>query len=272
MTGIITDIQHFSLHDGDGIRSTVFLKGCNMRCRWCHNPETLKPDPEEAFYPAKCIHCGHCKTGCPTGARVTIGQVMTPEEVMEEVLRDRDYYTASGGGITVSGGEPYLQADFLTELLKLSKHRGLHTAVETNLSLPWDHIENTLGYLDRVYFDIKLMDRAVHKEWTGIPNDTILNNAEKLISSGASFTARTPLIPGVTDTDDNIRAVAAFLGKHAPGAEYELLNYNMLARSKYEPVHMTYSLPDLRPLRSDRLAGLKQIADREGVRCTVRKG
>ena len=144
--------------------------------------------------------------------------------------------------------------------------------METNLSLPWDRIEKTLGYLDRVFFDIKLMDRAGHIEWTGIPNDTILSNAEKLISSGTPFTARTPLIPGVTDADSNIRAVAAFLSKHAPGAEYELLNYNMLARSKYEPVHMTYSLPDLRPLRSDRLAGMKEIADREGVRCTVRKG
>lgn len=272
MTGIITDIQRFSLHDGDGIRTTVFLKGCNMRCRWCHNPETLKAVPEEAYYPAKCVHCGHCADGCPAGARVTIGREMTSEEVLGEVLRDEDYYTASGGGLTVSGGEPFVQGGFLMSLLALAKDKGLDTAVETNLSCPWETIEKALPFLDRVYFDIKLMDEKKHEEWTGISNKTVLGNAARLMASGVPGTARTPLIPGVTDGEDNIRAIASFLNGLRPGAEYELLNYNMLAKSKYAPIGLDYSLPDLRPLKADRLESLRAAAGEQGVRCSVRKG
>ena len=272
MTGIITDIQRFSLHDGAGIRSTVFLKGCNMRCEWCHNPETLSPQPQEAYYPSKCIHCGHCKTGCPAQARVMIGREVTAGDVLAEVLPDRDYYLSSGGGITVSGGEPFVQGEFLYELLRSFKDHGLETAVETNLSLPWPAIEKCLPLLDHVYFDIKLMDEEEHRRRTGISNRTVLENARKLAAGDVPFTVRTPLIPGITDSDGNIRAIAAFLAGLRSGAEYELLNYNVLAMSKYEPIGLSYSLPDTKPLSRERLTALSAIAAREGVNCRIRKG
>ena len=272
MTGIITEIQRFSLHDGDGIRTTVFLKGCNMRCSWCHNPETLEMKPQEAWYPAKCIHCGHCKTGCPAQARVTIGREMTPEEALHEVLWDRDYYAASGGGVTVSGGEPFLQADFLKAFLTLCKENGLRTAAETNLSLPWAVIAPCLPLLSHVYFDIKLLDDTAHRKWTGVSNRTVLENAANLAASGIPFTARTPLIPGVTDGEDNIRGIAAFLASVRDNCRYELLNYNALAESKYEPIGLSYALPGTRPLPVSRLRELAAAAASEGTQCRFSRG
>ena len=272
MTGIITDIQHFSLHDGAGIRTTVFMKGCNLRCAWCHNPETLQLKPEPAYYPAKCIHCGHCQTGCPTGARTTIGREMSVREGLNQILRDQDYYTSSGGGVTVSGGEPFMQPAFLRELLRACREAGLNTNVETNLSMPWDVIEPCLPNLDHIYFDIKLFDPNLHRQWTGAGNETILQNAKRIGDSGVPFTVRTPLIPGVTDTEDNIRGIASFVADLGPSPEYELLNYNVLAEAKYAPVGLTYPLSGARPLPKERLRALCEIAGTAGVRCTVRKG
>ena len=272
MTGIITDIQHFSLHDGAGIRSTVFFKGCNMRCKWCHNPETLSAAPQQAHYPGKCIHCGRCATGCPAGARVTIGREMDEEQVMDAIMADLDYYEASGGGVTFSGGEPFVQSGFLLTLLSRCREAGIHTAAETNLSMPWDCIALCLAFLDYVYFDIKIMDDEAHRRWTGISNREILKNAAALAASGASFTVRTPLIPGATDSDENIWEIAAFVAGLQKDASYELLNYNVLAKSKYGPIGLTYSLPAARPLNAARLKDLMSLAAAQGVRCTVRKG
>ena len=272
MKGIVTDIQRFSLHDGSGIRTTVFLKGCNLRCAWCHNPETLRPEPETAYYPAKCIHCGHCETGCPTGARTVIGEEMTVCQVLDAVLPDADYYRASGGGVTVSGGEPFMQAEFLLALLTACREAGLNTAVETNLSLPWEKLAPCLPLLDHVFFDIKLFDPVLHQRWTGGGNERILENARRMAAAGVPCTVRTPLIPGVTDSEENIRAIAAFVASLGNGIAYELLNYNMLAKAKYEPVGMTYALREARPLPDERLRLLQALAEAQGVRCAVRKG
>ncbi len=260
MTGIITDIQKFSLHDGAGIRTTVFLKGCNMRCEWCHNPETLAREPQKAYYEQKCIHCGHCDQ-CPTGARVTIGREMTVEDVYRELAADLPYYRASGGGVTLSGGEPLMQADFAAELLRRCKEAGMGTAVETNLSLPFERLQKLLPWLDRVFFDIKLMDDAAHIRATGISNRTVLENARLLARTGKPALVRTPLIPGVTATQENISAIAAFVGELPNVTAYELLNFNPLGEGKYRALQLPNAHEGDRPLKRDELRALAQAAE-----------
>lgn len=272
MKAIITDIQRFSLHDGPGIRTTVFFKGCNLRCAWCHNPETLTAPAQEAFYPAKCIHCGHCETGCPTGARTTIGREVTVGDVLNAVLPDKPYYDASQGGITLSGGEPLMHADFAAELLKACREAGIKTAIETNLSFPWDQIEKLVPWLDEIYFDIKLFDSAEHEKWTGSGNERILDNARRLSETGVPMIVRTPLIPGATDSDENVAAIAAFVSKLPHVRYYELLNYNVLAKAKYEPVGLTYALDNAQPLPQNRLEALRKLACQQGVACRVSRG
>lgn len=265
MTGIITDIQKFSLHDGKGIRTTVFFKGCNMRCDWCHNPETISPKPQRAFYERKCIHCGHCDH-CPTGARVTIGREKTVEEVYRELAADLPYYQASDGGVTLSGGEPLMQAEFARELLIRCKENGIGTAIETNLSLPFERMKGLLPYLDKVFFDIKLMDDAKHRQATGISNATVLENAQKLASSGMPAVVRTPLIPGVTDTAENIGAISAFVYTLPNVRYYELLNFNPLGEEKYRALGQSCVHEGKRPLKKDALLALAQAAQESGVR------
>ena len=265
MTGIITDIQKFSLHDGKGIRTTVFFKGCNMRCDWCHNPETISPKPQRAFYERKCIHCGHCDH-CPTGARVTIGQEKSVEEVYRELAADLPYYRESDGGVTLSGGEPLMQAEFARELLKRCRENGIGTAVETNLSLPFERMEGLLPYLDQVFFDIKLMDDAQHRQVTGISNATVLENAQRLAHSGIPAVVRTPLIPGITDTVENIGAIASFARTLPNVRYYELLNFNPLGEEKYRALGLTCVHEGKRPLKKEALLALAQVAQESGIR------
>jgi len=271
-TGIITDIQKFSLHDGPGIRSTIFLKGCNMRCIWCHNPETYEMQPQEAFYKDKCIGCGHCKDGCPTKARIIIGREMTADEVCDEIISDLPYYQTSGGGITLSGGEPLIQADFAAEILSKCQENNIDTAIETNLSLPYEQIKKVVPYLNRIYFDIKLFNDDLHKQYTGVSNKRILENAHYTDETGLPFIVRTPLIPGITDTDENIAAIAAFLKPMKHLQYYELLSYNSLAGSKYEPIHLEFKLKDVKPLPDDRIKTLIDIIWANSVKAVFRKG
>ena len=259
MIGRITDIQKFSLHDGDGIRTTVFLKGCNMRCSWCHNPETISPHRQDAFYKDKCIHCGHCAQ-CPTGARVTIGREREAGDVFHELAADLPYYRASGGGVTISGGEPLLQADFCRELLGLCKDAGMGTAVETNLSLPFSELEKLLPYLDQVFFDIKLMDDAAHIGATGVSNQRVLRNARELARRGVPALVRTPLIPGLTDDEADVRAIAAFVSGLPNVRACELLNFNPLGEAKYEALGMEYAFGGQRPLPRARVRALAEAA------------
>jgi pyruvate formate lyase activating enzyme len=285
MQGIVTDIQRFSLHDGPGIRTTIFLKGCNMRCAWCHNPETISAKPELILYPEKCIGCGKCVEVCTNQARriidgsiifdrslcvvcgrcadvcfsgaITIsGRIMTAEEIMDEVIQDKSYYEHSGGGITVSGGEAFCQAEFLASILTTAKALGISTAVETNMNYDWKLMEEMLPLLDLIMFDIKLVDEQLHKKWTGVSNRKILQNVERLIELDKPIIARTPIIPGVNDNQETICQIANLL-KGAKGLMYyELLNFNPLGESKYNGLGLSNAFKGVRPLKEERIEAL----------------
>lgn len=259
MDGKIFDIQRFSIYDGPGIRTNVFFKGCNLRCLWCHNPESQQMREQLLFRRDKCIGCGKCTAlcgntftenctacgkcveGCPASAREISGRTMTADAVVEAVLRDRAYYETSGGGVTLSGGEPLLQADFALEILRQCKANGLHTAVETAANVPWQTFEKVLPYLDLVLCDLKCIDEEKHKALTGVSNKTILENAEKLKHSDVQLLFRMPVIP--TCNDDEAEKVAAFAGD----TPLEILAYHETGCGKYDALGMEYKLKEITP-------------------------
>jgi glycyl-radical enzyme activating protein len=294
MKGLVTDIQRFSVHDGPGIRTTVFLKGCDLRCAWCHNPETLRPSPEIRFLPERCIGCGACLAACPNGAQAIeggrrvyrrdrcaacgrcartcyagalacVGRAMDAGEVLAEVLEDAAFYRNSGGGLTLSGGEPLCQPAFALELLRLAKAAGIHTAIETNLAAPWDRVAELLPFLDLVMADLKLMDAARHREWTGASNDRILENARRLAGMGKPLVVRTPVIPGVNDAPEAIGAIAEFVRGLSPNVRYELLPYHPLGVGKYRSLGVECRFDGTAPPDAARLLALAAEAARRGV-------
>lgn len=288
MKGNVTDIQRFSLNDGDGIRTTVFLKGCNMHCTWCHNPETIAWTNDILFYAGNCIDCGKCFQVCPQEVHTIVdgfhkldmskcircgkcvdscyaqalrfsSQRMTTEEVMSHIVQDIPYYQYSHGGVTLSGGEVFCQKDFAESILDACHEKGISVAVETNLLHPFEHIKPVLEKIDLVMFDIKLMDSQLHKKYTGTDNYLILENARKLDELGIPMIVRTPLIPGVTDTDENLLAVAEFSKNLSNCRKYELLNFNPLGDSKYTALGRTNIFADKRPLDDERLAHIREL-------------
>ncbi|MBW4081557.1 glycyl-radical enzyme activating protein [Paenibacillus sp. S150] len=263
MKGTVTDIQRFSLHDGPGIRTTVFMKGCNLSCAWCHNPETIRSGPELLYYGSNCIHCGECAKVCPakahrleegrhvfdrslcgscgrcagvcfSGACLLSGKIMEVEEVLEEVMQDEAYYHRSGGGITVSGGEAFMQAGFVAELLKRCRGQGIHTAVETNLSFPWERMEAALVHTDLVMLDIKHWDTQEHRKWTNLGNERVLDNIRRLTGAEIPYIVRTPVIPGVNDSAECISSICRFLVREGKAEHYELLRFNPFGGAKYQ--------------------------------------
>ena len=235
--GIITDIQRASFHDGEGIRTTVFLKGCPLSCRWCHNPECISFEPECMEYPEKCIGCGMCHQGCYAGAKVVCGKKMTAAEVLEEVALDIPYYIG-GGGVTISGGEPMAQKQFVKELISLCKEYQVGCAMETSL-IYYD--EDIFIQLDFIMADLKVWDSDTHKQYTGVGNDVIKENFKKLNSLGIPIIARTPIIPEINQGIDQI---SNFMRSLDHVVQYELLPYHPLGISKQkalgkEPVEFT---------------------------------
>ena len=299
--GLVSNIQRFSIHDGPGIRTTVFLKGCNLACSWCHNPETVSPKPElqylpdkciacgacagvcrfdaqamidgkHAFYRERCTVCGECVAVCYAGALELIGKEMTPEEVVAEVMLDEPFYRNSGGGVTVSGGEPLLQVDFTVSILSMCRERGLHTAVETAMAWPWDRIQRVLEFTDLVMMDIKHLSDEEHRKWTGVGNQRILENARKLSQTGIPFIVRTPVVPGVNDSGEIISAIAAFVSE-LPNAEYyELLPFHPLGSGKYAALGKTNPLQGLRSIEPDAVERLAEEARTIGIRVVTPKG
>lgn len=290
--GVLTTIQRFSLHDGPGIRSTVFFKGCNMRCAWCHNPETLSTQPEVLYYRSKCVGCGACAAVCPShtivegkmvydrsqchdggkcaqvcfsGALETCGYEADVQSVLFEVMQDEAYYAQSGGGVTLSGGEVLLQPEFAGELLRALRARGVHTAIESNLNVDFSTLEKLLPDIDLVMCDLKIWDEELHRRWTGAGNARIKENIEKLGKTGKPMIVRTPVIPGVNDNEQEIGAIAAFAAQQPNLLYYELLNFNPLGQSKYLALDAENAFETARPLPETRLEVLAAAARASGA-------
>ncbi len=247
MNGVIFDVQRFSVHDGPGIRTTVFMKGCSLRCRWCHNPEGLSPEPQLRYDRDRCIGCGRCGTrgkltdaeGCPGDGLKICGSVVSEEEIAAEIAKDRAYY-GDTGGVTFSGGECLLQADFVAAVLARVKAMGLHCAIDTAGFVPWSAIEKTLDGCDLYLYDVKCMDPARHKEYTGADNTRILANLKRLAGRGKEIWIRVPVIPGFNDTEREMTAIADLVQGIPAVTQVTLMPYHSLGVSKYR----TLGLPE----------------------------
>lgn len=274
MKGIISDIKRFAVHDGDGIRTTVFFKGCSLKCIWCHNPEGISFKPQLAYYENKCIDCGECVTVCPNNAHRTTdkghlfcrdlcmacgkcvdeclgsaltfyGKEVTVEELLPILLEDKDFYDTSGGGVTLSGGECICQADFCAELLKELKEKGINTAVDTCGFVPKDAIDKIMPYTDTFLYDIKAIDEDVHIKCTGQPNKLILENLKYIDSCGKEIEVRIPYVPEFND--NQIDKIAEFLKPMKNIKAVKVLPYHNYAGSKYSALNMENTLPRLLP-------------------------
>jgi pyruvate formate lyase activating enzyme len=293
-TGLVLNIQHFCTHDGPGIRTTVFLKACSLRCKWCSNPESIHPNPELAYNRNKCIGkeaCGRCLTSpcpeagiyvvdgpddrvyvnwdlasecggecasvCPPNALYVFGQEMTVNQVLDEVAQDSTFYHESGGG------ECLLQADFLAALLAEAHERGMNTAIETAGNVPWANMEKVLLHVDTVLHDHKLTNSERHKKWCGADNTRIRANFKKAYETfpNKTFIARTPLIPGVNDDEEHIRAVLAFIRPYKNVIDYELLPYHRYGTSKYGFLGSVYQMADFVSPTPETMRRLQGVID-----------
>lgn len=270
--GIVFDIQRMSVHDGPGIRTTVFLKGCPLRCVWCHNPESHKSTPELAFYESQCIGCGECLEICKnhkltdgqheidreacvfcgecadacTGALRILGKTYDVESVMKEVRKDIRFYENSGGGLTVSGGEPLMQADFALALLKQAKEEGMHTCIETTGYVRPEVLLSTVPFVDLYLYDYKETDSDRHKEFTGGRNERILENLFVLDEMGASMILRCPIIPGLNDREEHLAGIAETANKLKNIKMVHIEPYNSFGEGKCDSIGKEYSLKGLK--------------------------
>ena len=253
MLGTIFDIKEFSVHDGPGVRTTVFLKGCPLRCKWCHNPEGLSREPQIMVKESRCRHCGRCLApcshetckkfsrclfACPEGLISVSGKETDSADVAAKVLRGADFMRMSGGGVTISGGEPMLQPDFTVDLLK--RMSSIHRAIQTSGYTDGKTFSRVIENADYIMMDIKIADPEMHRKYTGVDNAPILKNFEILKNSSKKFVIRVPLIPDITDTEENLRAISRIVGS----CETELLPYNVMAGAKYKSVGLEYPLKD----------------------------
>lgn len=265
MNGLIFNIQKFCVNDGPGIRTTVFLKGCPLRCLWCHNPESQAKEKEIMFYADKCTGCGRCKSittddadfFCYNDAKEICGKDYSVDEVFAEVIKDKTFYDNSNGGVTFSGGECMLQIDFLLEILKKCKENGIHTAVDTAGHIPWESFEKILPFTDLFLYDIKAMNEEIHKEYTGVTNTRILENLKKLLKSDVDVWVRIPVISAVNDTEDEMQKIKSFFDINGYPEKVELLPYHAMGEHKYEALDRTtqkFEVPDNKEIEK-----LKQI-------------
>ncbi len=330
--GTIFNIQRFSIHDGPGIRTTIFFKGCNLRCFWCHNPESLNQAPEIQFFAQKCIGCGKCIEVCPVhahgyqvnrdssvmeqvrdagassgadGSGISVssggggsgggvagsvgdkgrrvfdrkvclrcgrcaeacctcalemcGKKMSVKEAADEAEKDKAFYDNSGGGVTLSGGEPLLQAEFAAALLEECKKRGMHTAVETAGNVSWKAVEGVMPHTDLFLYDIKVADPVRHKEVTGCGNRLIIANFMKLAAAGADIIVRVPVIPGVNDTEEEMRRIADIISKTGRKLPVTLQPYHKLGQGKYTSLGLEYGAEGIEPPSEEKMKRLKDI-------------
>jgi len=295
--GLVFNIQRFSVHDGPGIRTTVFMKGCPLSCRWCSNPESQDFGPQLMSRDVVCTGCGACAAVCPRGAiRITekgvrkidwercdqclvcvdactynalqrCGEYKGVREILEEVLRDRPFYKNSGGGVTVSGGEPLLQSEFVIQLLRACKEEGLHTAIDTTGHAPWQKAREALSFVDLILWDIKHLDPGEHERTTGVDNRLILENLER--SAGlAKIWLRVPLIAGFNDSVEHIRGVAT-LAKKIGAEKVSLLPYHEGGLSKSRQIGVSYQFSDAQPPTEKQVDLLRGIIEKEGLQVGI---
>ena len=285
---VILDIKRFSIDDGPGIRTTVFLKGCSLHCQWCHNPESMHREPEVQYFPhlctgcQKCVkacpvnaqrmesgkrkfirdlckHCGKCVEACNNKALVMAGKRMTVAQVLKEVEKDKIFYDRSGGGVTFSGGEPLLHPGFLFELLKKVKAKGIHTAVETAGNVPWKTFEDVLPYTDLFLYDVKVIDEEKHKAFTGVSNKQIVENLKKLGTMKTALSIRIPVIPGVNDTAGEMERIACLVKDFSAVTSIELMPYHNIAQGKYESLGIEYKFKDITALSTEQIVHLTKV-------------
>ena len=298
---LILDIKGNSLDDGPGIRTLIFFKGCPLRCRWCSNPESMNGLPELGLKVALCDKCGKCLEACPEQAlffnhdevlsvdrkrckacgecvsvcyqeALTIyGKEMTADEVFDEVHRDKMFYEGTGGGITVSGGEPLQQPRFLLAVLSLCRNAGIHTCLETTGYITTDVLEQVMEVTDHVLFDLKHMDSRLHQKFTGKPNRQILENATMVVKSRVPVMFRMPLVPGFNDTPQNIGATADFVKNFTMDnvKGLELMPYHRMGIGKYESLDRQYALRDVEPSQPDYVESIRQRFETLGIKCTI---
>ncbi len=274
MTGIVFDIQKFCVHDGPGIRTTVFLKGCMMSCLWCHNPESLQQKIQLSYDNEKCLSCkacsqcpnevhvfeeqnhtvnfknckacGKCIELCPVNALKLIGKEMTVDEIMSQVLKDKKYYDSSSGGVTFSGGESTMQFDFLLELLKASKANGISTAIETNGIIPRERLEQLVELVDIFLFDFKATNETDHKNFTNVDKSIVLSSLEFLDSRSANIILRCPIIPNYNDNKEHFDAIKSLRNKYNSINSVDIMAYHDIGRHKWEQVGLDYKLKDVK--------------------------
>lgn len=274
--GQVFNIQRYSLHDGPGIRTTVFLKGCPLNCIWCHNPESISPHPQRMKTASRCISCGacaricptgfarnekgsscsacgHCAEVCPTSSLVMSGKKMSVPEVLEEILRDRLFYDESGGGVTISGGEPLAQPDFTLELLTALGIQEIHRALDTSGFAPLPHLLEAAGRCELVLFDLKAADETQHRALTGVPLHTILENLKALSTNHSQIWLRIPIIPGINDAPASLETLAVLAASLSGVRKICLLPYHRTGQAKHLRLGEPPTLPDTPPPTQDRL-------------------
>jgi pyruvate formate lyase activating enzyme len=293
-TGIIFDIEKFAIHDGPGIRTTVFFKGCPLNCWWCHNPESQAREQQRWFWERRCIRCQACVKVCPQGAisllddlivtddtlclvcgdcaqvcqteaRQIIGRQVTVAQVMAEIEKDVIFYDQSGGGVTFSGGEPLMQPDFLYALLASCEEKEIHTVVDTSGLAAWKTLQRISSKVDLFLYDLKVMDSERHRRYTGVSNEVILSNLRALALQGSQIAVRMPLIPGVNDDDENLSQMCEFVASLAHPPSVSLLPYHKAGIDKYAHLRRTCALPDTEPPSDERVEEIKATLQRFGL-------
>ena len=298
--GVVFNIQRFSIHDGPGIRTTVFLKGCSLRCGWCSNPESIRLSPEIITRDIKCIRCGKCVEACsqqaitvventrtiqwekcnycmkcaevcPSGAIEAMGRYMTVAEVMDSVGRDASYYRRTNGGMTLSGGEPLVQWQFALKLLQEAKRRGLHTALDTTGYTDWEILDEILNFTDLVLYDVKHPNSARHQEATGVPNERILDNLRKTVAKpGLKVWVRHPVIPQFSDSEEELEELCKLILTLKPSVEkISLLPYHKFGELKYAAMGKVYPWKGIPTISDEQIGELKKLVESHGIKVDV---